>query len=131
MGYRVVAARFGVTMEKQATLEAIGNEELLSLKRQVASLTELVEQMRQQLARQSEMMAKLSPANGSGEPPAHEKPVSPEILVVIAAAVSSFLGKKIRIRSARMMQTPYEIVNPWSQQGRVSVQASHWLRHER
>ena len=120
-------------MEKQATLEQIENEELQSLKRHVASLTEIVEQMQQQLARQSEMLAKLSASSSAApaQPPAHETPVSPDVLVVIAAAVSSFLGKKIRIRSARMLQTPYEIVNPWSQQGRVSVQASHWLRHER
>lgn len=118
-------------MENQATLEQIDNEELLSLKRQVASLTEIVEQMRQQLAKQSEMLAKFASAATSADVPAHEKPVSPDVVVIIAAAVSSFLGKKIRIRSARMLQTPYEIVNPWSQQGRVSVQASHWLRHER
>ena len=119
-------------MEKQATLEQIDSEELLNLKRQVASLTSLVQEMRQQLAHQSEMLAKLSAAAAApAEAPAQEKAVSPDVLVIIAAAVSSFLGKKIRIRSARMLQTPYEIVNPWSQQGRVSVQASHWLRHER
>lgn len=119
-------------MDKQATLEHIDNEELLSLKRQVASLTGLVEEMRQQLARQSEMLAKLSAPVPPAEAPAEEKAaVTPDVLVIISAAVSSFLGKKIRIRSARMLQTPYEIVNPWSQQGRVSVQASHWLRHER
>jgi len=54
--------------------------------------------------------------------------VTPEILVVIAAAVTAFLGKKVRIRSAKVLQSPYEIVNPWSQQGRVFVQASHNLR---
>jgi len=54
-----------------------------------------------------------------------EEEVSPEILLVIAAAVTTFLGKKVRIRSARALQTPYEIVNPWAQQGRVFVQASH------
>lgn len=54
--------------------------------------------------------------------------VTPEILVVMAAAVTAFLGKKVRIRSAKMLQSPYEIVNPWSQQGRVFVQASHILR---
>ena len=54
--------------------------------------------------------------------------VTAEMLVVIAAAVTAFLGKKVRIRSARMLQSPYEIVNPWSQQGRVFVQASHNLR---
>ncbi|MGB9407391.1 MAG: hypothetical protein WCA89_07630 [Terracidiphilus sp.] len=54
--------------------------------------------------------------------------VTPEMLAVIAAAVTAFLGKKVRIRSAKMLQSPYEVVNPWSQQGRVFVQASHNLR---
>lgn len=57
-----------------------------------------------------------------------QQDVSPDLLVVIAAAVTVFLGKKVRIRSAKMLQSPYEIVNPWSQQGRVFVQASHNLR---
>ena len=54
--------------------------------------------------------------------------ISPEMLVVLTAAVTVFLGKQVRIRSAKMLQSPYEIVNPWSQQGRVFVQASHNLR---
>lgn len=57
-----------------------------------------------------------------------EEEISPELLVVMAAAVTVFLGKQVRIRSAKMLQSPYEIVNPWSQQGRVFVQASHNLR---
>jgi hypothetical protein len=60
--------------------------------------------------------------------PKSEEEIAPEILAVIAAAVTSYLGKKVRIRSAKMLQSPYEIVNPWAQQGRVSVQASHALR---
>ena len=60
--------------------------------------------------------------------PKKAEEVTPEILVVIAAAVTAFLGKRVRIRSAKMLQSPYEIVNPWSQQGRVFVQASHNLR---
>lgn len=54
--------------------------------------------------------------------------VAPETLVVIAAAVTAFLGRKVRIRSAKMLQSPYEVVNPWAQQGRVFIQASHNLR---
>jgi methylmalonyl-CoA carboxyltransferase large subunit len=54
--------------------------------------------------------------------------VTPEMLVVIAAAVTAFLGKKVRIRSAKMQRSPYEVVNSWSQQGRALVQASHNLR---
>jgi methylmalonyl-CoA carboxyltransferase large subunit len=57
-----------------------------------------------------------------------EEEVTPEMLVVMAAAVTAFLGKRVRIRSAKRLQSPYEIVNPWSQQGRVFVQASHNLR---
>lgn len=59
---------------------------------------------------------------------APEEEITPDLLVVIAAAVTAFLGKKVRIRSARMLQSPYEIVNPWAQQGRIFVQASHNLR---
>ena len=54
--------------------------------------------------------------------------VTPEVLVVIAAAVTAFLGKKVRIRSAKMLQSPYEVVNLWSQQGRALVHASHHPR---
>ena len=53
---------------------------------------------------------------------------TPEILAVLVAAATAFLGKKVRIRSAKMLHSPYEVVNPWSQQGRVFVQASHRLR---
>ena len=61
-------------------------------------------------------------------PPTEKKEeITPESLFVIAAAVTAYLGKKVRVRSARMLQTPYEIVNPWVQQGRVVVQASHNL----
>lgn len=59
---------------------------------------------------------------------APEEEITPELLVVMAAAVTVFLGKTVRIRSAKRLQSPYEIVNPWAQQGRVFVQASHHLR---
>lgn len=128
-------------MEKrQSTIDPhIDGEELRSLEHQVASLAENVERLQQEMAKQSKMLAELSRrimessrATPAAQTPAvHEKPISPDVLVIIAAAVSAFLGKKIRIRSARMLQSPYEIVNPWSQQGRVSVQASHSLHWER
>ena len=52
--------------------------------------------------------------------------VAPETLLLIAAAVTAFLGKKVRIRSAKMLYA-HESFNAWSQQGRVVVQASHNL----
>lgn len=117
--------------------------ELGRLKQEVASLANSFEKLREQLADQSRLLAdvvgRLGGAVAQGAPQTHvsaatdaataaESVVSPELLVVMAAAVTSFLGKKVRIRSAKMLQSPYEIINPWAQQGRVTVQASHHPR---
>lgn len=53
--------------------------------------------------------------------------ISADLVLLITAAVTAYLGKKVRIRSAKVLQTPYELINPWAQQGRVFVQASHNL----
>ena len=45
--------------------------------------------------------------------------------MLIAAAVSAFLGKRARVRHARLVQ-PTD-TSAWAQQGRVFVQASHNL----
>jgi len=50
--------------------------------------------------------------------------VTPKTLSVIAAAVTEFLGKKVRIRSARMLLAP-NALGRWARQGRVTVQTSH------
>jgi len=55
--------------------------------------------------------------------------ITEEILMVISAAVAAFMGVKARIRRVRRMSESG--LNPWSQQGRVSIQASHnvhWTR---
>jgi methylmalonyl-CoA carboxyltransferase large subunit len=54
-----------------------------------------------------------------------EDEVTPELMAVIAAAVTAFLGKKVKIHQARLVNP--EVVSPWAQQGRVFVQASHAL----
>lgn len=51
--------------------------------------------------------------------------ISPEIMLVISAAVTTFLGLRNRIRHSHMVKPTG--VNPWAQQGRVFVQASHNL----
>ncbi len=52
--------------------------------------------------------------------------VDSETLAVMAATFTAYLGKKVRVRSARALQAPYAS-NPWARQGRVMVQASHNL----
>jgi methylmalonyl-CoA carboxyltransferase large subunit len=57
--------------------------------------------------------------------PAAPEDVTPEVLMVLSAAVAAFLGKKAKIRSARLMRPT--VSSAWAQQGRVFVQASHAL----
>ena len=65
-----------------------------------------------------------APAPKPSEPEKVEE-VSTEIIMVLTAAVAAFLGKRARIRSARLVRAAPS--NAWAQQGRVFVQASHNL----
>jgi hypothetical protein len=60
-------------------------------------------------------------------PEKEEEGISPEVMAVISAAVTHFLGLRARIRHAHMIRPTG--VNPWAQQGRVFIQASHNLAH--
>jgi methylmalonyl-CoA carboxyltransferase large subunit len=64
----------------------------------------------------------LPPANAAPAETAAHPVLSEEKLVAISAAVAAFLGERVRIRQIRLLRS-----NAWAQQGRVSVQASHWL----
>lgn len=61
-------------------------------------------------------------------PPAPQAEVTPEVIAIIAAAVTAYLGKPVRVRGARLVSAaPANRPSPWQQQGRVSIQASHDL----
>ncbi|MFN7993080.1 MAG: hypothetical protein U0Q18_05740 [Bryobacteraceae bacterium] len=68
-----------------------------------------------------------APAAAAPKPTEPEKveDIGPDVILVLGAAVAAFLGKRARIKSARLVRaTPS---NAWAQQGRVFVQASHNL----
>jgi hypothetical protein len=69
----------------------------------------------------------VQPVEVKKDAPVKEDGISPEIMAVISAAVTHFLGLRARIRQAHMVQPVG--VNPWAQQGRVFIQASHNLGH--
>jgi methylmalonyl-CoA carboxyltransferase large subunit len=124
-----------VAVSAKDLIQAV-SERQLAMERQLGELAGAVKALQARVAELSQPPAS-PPASASAvevktaasatKEAGHDK-VTPEILVVIAAAVTAFLGKKVRIRSAKMLQSPYEVVNPWTQQGRVFVQASHNLR---
>src|SRR5262249_12909119 len=91
-------------------------------------MADTLESLRQELARLGERVAVLemaiAPAS-RGDEARHssgEEPLSEEIILVIAAAVAAFLGKKALIRQIRLLGSA-----AWAQQGRVTIQASHTL----
>lgn len=49
--------------------------------------------------------------------------ITPEVLMVMSAAIAAYLGKNIRIRKACFICDQGQ--SSWSQQGRVSIQTSH------
>ena len=103
------------------------SERQLAMERQLGELAGAVKALQARVAELSQPAAAAS-APATGVKTAAKEEVTPEILVVITAAVTAYLGKKVRIRSAKLLQSPYEVVNPWSQQGRAIVQASHHPR---
>jgi hypothetical protein len=56
-----------------------------------------------------------------------ESEVGPETLVMLAAAVTSYLGKRVRIRSARQVTPAAEGAPSWARHGRAAIQTSHRL----
>jgi methylmalonyl-CoA carboxyltransferase large subunit len=140
----IVASCLISYLTAQHSLKQAGDNAREQLELRLTGLTVAIAELESRVAELTHSTAALSaaatrarmpaaPANGAvAQPPAPlDAEISPEVLIVISAAVTSFLGKKVRIRSAKMLQSPYEIVNPWAQQGRVIVQASHNLQVRR
>jgi methylmalonyl-CoA carboxyltransferase 12S subunit len=57
------------------------------------------------------------------EPINSEPEITPEVLVIMSAAIAAYLGKNVRIRRARFISN--QGASSWSQVGRVSIQSSH------
>jgi hypothetical protein len=53
--------------------------------------------------------------------------ITPEILRTLTETITALLGRKIRIRSVKILQTPDTSANSWAQHGRAVIQASHNL----
>jgi hypothetical protein len=114
-----LAALIQALTERQQTAE----RRLSELRTQINALEARIAELSQSPALRDAAAQARAAQTTPGKPIQAE--VTPEILVVLAAAATAYLGKNARVRSARMLQSPYRIVNLWAQQGRVSIQASH------
>ena len=104
-------------------------------------LAEALEKVQAQLAALSERVGQLEAAGSkplaveetlpvpvAPEPESQPEPVKEEIteeeLIAISAALGAYLGVRVRIKQIRLLSS-----HAWAQQGRVSIQASHYLHN--
>ena len=92
----------------------------LTLESVMAEVAALRREMQAQIG---ELTAQIAALKSVAHPPDSEE-VNPEELVMIAAAVTSFLGVGVRIRSARRIEAEGEHASAWALQSRVFVQAA-------
>jgi methylmalonyl-CoA carboxyltransferase large subunit len=52
--------------------------------------------------------------------------ITPELLMVMSAAIAAYLGKTVRIKQVRFVNP--QLANSWGQSSRVVLQASHFLK---
>jgi methylmalonyl-CoA carboxyltransferase large subunit len=92
--------------------------------------------IREEMARLHERVAALEAAAATSPPAPAPAPVatplsksapqaeavSDELVLVIAAAVAAFLGKRAHVRQIRLLSSA-----SWAEHGRVTIQASHAL----
>jgi methylmalonyl-CoA carboxyltransferase large subunit len=56
------------------------------------------------------------------QPAPLKEEITEEELIAISAALGAYLGVRIRIKQIRLLSS-----HAWAQQGRASIQASHYL----
>ena len=117
-----------MAVELTETIQAVQKRQEATESR-LAELTVALKAIEARLAELSKPVAAPVTSSAAKEAVSSEKnEVTPETLVMIAAAVTAFLGKKVRIRSARLVRPASGGANSWSLQGRVAVHASHHPR---
>jgi methylmalonyl-CoA carboxyltransferase large subunit len=95
---------------------------------ELASVVKALEARLAELQPAATVEAAVAPVAAITPIASEKEEITPEMLVVIAAAVTAFLGKKVRIHSAKALHSNPGVANAWSQQGRTLIQASHNLR---
>ena len=101
------------------TLKRTSAELRLEFQRQVDSIAARVAVLEQ------EVDTPAAPAATSTAEAQAADEITPETLATIAETVAALLGRKVQIRSVKILPVPDAIANPWAQRGRAIVQASH------
>ncbi len=112
--------------ERECDMERQLNAMATAVKALQARVAEL-SRLQATRVQEAEVAVIATPAEALGH--AKQAQTKPEIVAVLTAAATAFLGKKARVRSAQLqLNTQQDSAGAWAQQGRVIVQTSHNLR---
>ncbi len=131
----IAAASLAVSINSGRALKQALTELCLEFQQQIDALSAKVGALeRNAIAQSADSVLALSreiapAAEDAGAPCGAQLPekITSETLAKIADTITSLLGRKVRIRSVRVVEQENAIVNAWAQQGRVVIQASHNL----
>jgi hypothetical protein len=133
----VIAGWMAVFISSRRTLKRVRAELRLEFQRQMDSLSASVRVLEQAAAPNSAVSTprKLGslagdtvlPISAQAQAPVTQalEEITPETLATITETITSLIGRKVHIRSVKILPTTNAIVNPWAQHGRAVVQASH------
>jgi methylmalonyl-CoA carboxyltransferase 12S subunit len=94
---------------------------------QLAAISGRVEQL-ESAGLKPPVVEETLPVEAPPQPEPLPVPAKPEIteeeLIAVSAALAAYLGVRVRIKQIRLLSS-----HAWAQQGRVSIQASHYLHN--
>ncbi len=124
----VIAGSIAVFIRSRRVLEQKSAE----LQRQIDSLSAHIRTLEQTAeartavaeSMKTERLAEMAVPSVAAQTHAHEE-ITPETLATITETVTALLGRKVHVRSVKLLPAADAIANPWAQQGRAVIQASH------
>jgi hypothetical protein len=124
----VIAGWMTVFVSSRSARKRTCAELRLEFQRQIDSLSAKIEVL-ERAAGARTVAAPASIVPGKIDSPASDalaaEEITPETLATITETISALLGRKVRVRSVKVLPVPEAAVNPWAQRGRAIVQASH------
>jgi hypothetical protein len=139
IGLMELMAFFGTVLLLIAPVVVIGIVFSLALRRQTDAMQKAIrdgfaqqhETLRKELEALREKIPAAAPTQAVAAPAPVKAPqskISEDKLMILGAVLACHFGKRVKIRSARVI-TVGSGSNVWSQQGRAAVQASHSVLH--
>jgi C4-dicarboxylate-specific signal transduction histidine kinase len=119
----VVAGWIAVFISSRSSLQRACAELRSEFQRQIDSLEAKIESLERTVRAPAAVPAVAASSIATQAQPSEK--IAPETLATITETVAALLGRKVHVRSAKILPAPDAAANPWAQRGRAIVQASH------